>query len=57
MSKGKEPGLFADRPLMTIRVSRDAGRTWGSERAIFPTDDLAPLVTTEWPPCECPRCT
>lgn len=57
MSSEQGSGLFADRPLMTMRVSRDAGQTWGPERAIFTTDDLAPFVTMEWPPCKCPRCT
>ena len=46
-----ENSLFADRPLMTIRVSRDSGQTWEPERAIFNTDVLAPLATMEWPPC------
>lgn len=56
MSPGREGSLFADRPLMTIRVSRDSGQTWEPERAIFNTDGLAPLVTMEWPPCKCARC-
>lgn len=49
--------LFADRPLMTLRVSRDSGQTWGSERAVFATDDFPPLMTSQWPPCQCWRCT
>lgn len=51
-----ETGFLADRPLMTMRVSRDSGQTWGSDRAIFTTDGLVPLITTEWPPCQCLRC-
>jgi len=48
--------LFAEQPLLTLRVSRDSGQTWGSERVVFATDDLEPLITTGWPPCECWRC-
>ncbi|OYP17304.1 hypothetical protein CFC35_24695 [Streptomyces sp. FBKL.4005] len=48
--------LFAERPLMTLRVSRDSARTWDSAQAVFATDDLPPLVTSAWPPCECRRC-
>jgi hypothetical protein len=57
MSKGTDSKLFADRPLMTMRVSRNSGQTWGPERAVFTTDALPPLITTEWPPCQCWRCT
>lgn len=57
MSGGTGSDLFADRPLMTLRVSRDSGRTWGPERAVFPAEGLPPLITTEWPPCQCRRCT
>jgi len=56
MSMGTSSNLFADRPLMTMRVSRDSGRSWEPERSVFGGDDLAPLVTSEWPPCQCPRC-
>ncbi|MEV5877885.1 hypothetical protein AB0L75_27410 [Streptomyces sp. NPDC052101] len=41
---------------MTIRVSQDSGKTWGPEHAVFAADDLPPLITAEWPPCECQRC-
>ncbi|RSS82456.1 hypothetical protein EF918_07015 [Streptomyces sp. WAC06614] len=44
---------------MTVRVSRDGGRTYGGEVA-FPTDrsdkPLTPAASAAWPPCECPRC-
>lgn len=53
---GKESTLFTDSPLMTIRVSQDSGKTWGPERAVFATDGLPPLITAEWPPCQCRRC-
>jgi hypothetical protein len=56
MSKGTDAQLFADRPLMTMRVSRDSGQTWEPERAVFTTDDLQPLMTSQWPPCKCWRC-
>lgn len=56
MSKAQGPGLLADRPLLTIQVSRDSGRTWGPERGVYTRDGLTPLITTEWPPCLCPRC-
>jgi len=49
--------LFAERPLMTLRVSRDSGQTWGREQAVFARDDLPPLMTNQWPPCRCRRCT
>lgn len=45
------------RPLMTLRVSRDSGRTWGPERAVFGGNLPVPAVTSEWPPCRCPHCT
>lgn len=57
MSKGTGSRLFADRPLMVMRVSRDSGQTWGPEQAVAATDDLPPLLTSAWPPCECWRCT
>lgn len=44
---------------MTVRVSRDSGRTFGSE-VIYPSTTekpLTPMASTAWPPCECPRCT
>lgn len=56
MSGEKAIELFADRPLMTLRVSHDSGRTWRPERAVYTTDGLRPLITTEWPPCQCRRC-
>jgi hypothetical protein len=49
--------FFAEHPLMTLRVSRDSGQTWGSEQAVFAADDLPPLMTNQWPPCQCRRCT
>lgn len=57
MSSRQDSGLFADRPLLTLRVSRDSGRTWEPEQGVFATDDLPPLMTNQWPPCQCRRCT
>lgn len=45
----------ADRPLMTMRVSRDSGRTWTDRREIWPDKSLAPAMSSVWPPCNCPR--
>lgn len=42
--------------LMTIRVSRDGGRTWTPRQAIKSKNAGQPY-TNAWPPCECPRCT
>jgi hypothetical protein len=56
MSPARGSGIFADRPMLTMRVSQDSGRTWSPQRAVFSTDDLAPLATAEWPPCKCRRC-
>ncbi|MEW1868747.1 hypothetical protein AB0420_11425 [Streptomyces caelestis] len=41
--------------LMTIRVSRDSGKTWEPEKAYRSSDDLPALMTSAWPPCECWR--
>lgn len=56
MSKETGSSLYANRPLMTMRVSRDSGRTWGPEQIVFTTDDLPALLTADWPPCRCRRC-
>lgn len=45
-----------DAPLMTIRVSRDGGRTWERPLRIHRSDNLQPLRSSVWPPCECHRC-
>ncbi|CAL9294385.1 hypothetical protein [Streptomyces sp. NPDC095602] len=45
-----------ERPLLTLRVSRDGGRTWGDRTVVHSRDRLAPLHTSVWPPCACPRC-
>lgn len=46
-----------DRPLMTLRVSRDGGRSWSPVRKVWPDDcHASPLSLSDcWPPCACPR--
>lgn len=59
MSTGTEDAAGTeDEPLrlLTLRVSRDGGRTWGAPRAYRVTDRPAPLGSSVWPPCLCPRC-
>ncbi|WP_326797435.1 hypothetical protein OG946_20110 [Streptomyces sp. NBC_01808] len=48
----KEPA----RPLLTLRVSRDSGRTWGAEKRFYDRDCTPPLLNGVYPPCRCPRC-
>lgn len=43
-------------PLMTLRVSRDGGRTWSPVREFWPDDcGFRPWDSQVWPPCACPR--
>ncbi|OPF79649.1 hypothetical protein VT50_0215435 [Streptomyces antioxidans] len=44
------------RAMMTMRVSRDGGKTYGPTRVVRTTEPLRPLETSVWPPCQCPRC-
>lgn len=44
------------RRLMSLRVSRDGGRTWGAEVVVMSSEALPPLQTGVWPPCQCLRC-
>ncbi|MFE7620943.1 hypothetical protein [Streptomyces sp. NPDC057496] len=48
---GQQPGPV----LMSLRVSRDGGRTYGPVREFRRGDDLPPLESSTWPPCQCPR--
>lgn len=42
---------------ITLRVSRDGGRTWGTRVTYYPARDAAPLQSGgRFPPCACPRC-
>ncbi|MEV4872525.1 hypothetical protein [Streptomyces syringium] len=44
-------------PLMTLRVSRDSGRTYEPTRAVRAGDPWIILENpVRYPPCECPRC-
>ncbi|MFE1576244.1 sialidase family protein [Streptomyces fradiae] len=43
------------RKLLTLRVSRDSGQTWSPLVEITPADDLPPVTTSVWPPCQCPQ--
>lgn len=51
----KENGLIG--ASMTLRVSRDGGRTWGPEVTYRPSRKDAPIdLAGRFPPCQCPRC-
>lgn len=39
---------------MTMRVSRDSGRTWSRERTV--QGEGPPPAWAPCPPCQCPRC-
>lgn len=42
---------------ITLRVSRDGGRTWGPTTVYRPSRESAPLESAgRFPPCACPRC-
>ncbi|GAA2603579.1 hypothetical protein GCM10009863_16440 [Streptomyces axinellae] len=45
---------------MTLRVSRDSGRTWSRRLVVREDADKPPRPVSrplEYPPCACPRCT
>nr|WP_244189324.1 hypothetical protein [Streptomyces incarnatus] len=43
--------------FLTLRVSRDGGRTWGPRVTYRPPKNAAPLdLSGRFPPCACPRC-
>lgn len=45
------------RLLMTLRVSRDSGRTWTRTTNVQAGDSYVILSDPgRYPPCECPRC-
>ncbi|QHY96235.1 hypothetical protein SSPS47_14050 [Streptomyces sp. S4.7] len=47
----------AGRTYLTLRVSRDGGRTWGPREIHEPACGAAPFeLTARFPPCACPRC-
>ncbi len=44
---------------MTLRVSRDSGRTWGRTWTVREDERVPPeplVRPLECPPCECPHC-
>lgn len=44
--------------VMTLRVSRDSGRSWGPTTAVrVDGDRVVPIGTGAFPPCMCQRCT
>lgn len=46
------------RVLMTLRVSRDSGRTWGQLTEVWEVENpVIPDNPIGFPPCTCPRCT
>ncbi|AZM46552.1 hypothetical protein DMB38_12660 [Streptomyces sp. WAC 06738] len=45
-----------DAPLLTLRVSRDSGRTFEPEKRFYSRDCEPPLLNGVMPPCECARC-
>lgn len=48
---------WESRVLMTVRVSRDAGRTWEQESVVREGDPVVVLASPErFPPCDCTRC-
>ncbi|TSB31581.1 hypothetical protein FNJ62_03180 [Streptomyces benahoarensis] len=53
---GRGAPVAESRSLLTLRVSRDGGRTWSPEKVIRGRENLSPLVSVVWPPCACPRC-
>lgn len=59
--RGKRPTstgeLDADkRILMTIRVSRDSGKTWMQSTAVHEGDVQIEPDPLSFPACRCPRC-
>ncbi|MET7640151.1 sialidase family protein [Streptomyces sp. NPDC005438] len=42
---------------MTLRISRDGGRTWSGPRYVVSTDPPLEFSPGSFPPCRCPRCT
>lgn len=56
-ARAQDPGA-EPRVLMTLRVSRDSGRTWG--RVTEVREDENPVYLSNpigFPPCTCARCT
>lgn len=59
------PGIPPQEPprtVMTLRVSRDSGRTWTDKTQVSSAGRPAAIANASiwpprrWPPCSCPRC-
>ena len=47
----------AQGPVITLRVSRDSGRTWGPKVTYEPAREAPPIESpARFPPCACPKC-
>lgn len=59
VAHARTQGLGGDqRVLMTLRVSRDSGRTWGQVKEVLEDEDRVILDSPcLFPACTCPRCT
>jgi len=46
-----------ERPAIWLRVSRDGGRTYGPQLAVWLDEnkEIPPASPLVWPPCQCPR--
>jgi hypothetical protein len=45
-----------ERPAITLRVSRDSGRTYGPQVEVWVTAETPlPDEPMLWPPCQCPQ--
>lgn len=45
-----------DQPRMTLRISRDGGRTWEKRRTVQGRDPERLTDSGAFPACTCPRC-
>ncbi len=44
-------------PYLTLRVSRDSGRTWSPKVTYEPGREAPPIESPgRFPPCQCPKC-
>jgi hypothetical protein len=44
-------------PYLTLRVSRDSGRTWGPKVTYEPAREAPPIESpARFPLCRCPKC-
>lgn len=56
MAAQAEAPSAPERLLLTLRVSRDSGRTYEPEKRFYSRDCEPSLLNGVMPPCECPRC-